>query len=248
MPSHSRKVLVFQHLAVEHPGVFRDFLARDGHQLHTVELDEGAQIPPLDDYDALWVMGGPMDTWQEAQHPWLRAEKAAIRRAVRELGMPYLGFCLGHQLLADALGGSVALAAEPEVGVLQVARSAQASPFLDGVPERFDVLQWHSAEIKQTPDDAVVLASSPRCAVQAMSVGPRAFSMQFHVEITDRTVPEWHAVPAYCAALEQSLGADGPQRLHAEADAHMREFNALAARLYANWCATVGFPSPLSAG
>lgn len=237
----SRKILVLQHLAVEHPGVFRDFLARDGFDYVPLELDAGATIPPLEDYAALWVMGGPMDVWQEAAHPWLVAEKAAIRRAVRELAMPYLGFCLGHQLLADALGGEVGLAAEAEVGIMPVACSAgQSSPFLQGVPSSFEVMQWHSAEVLRPPAEACVLASSPRCQVQAMSVGPRAFSMQFHVEITAATVPEWHAIPEYRAALDKSLGVDGAERLRTDTTARLAEFNALAAVLYRNWRGACG--------
>ena len=68
-------ILVFQHAVVEHPGIFRSFLVRDGHSYDAVELDEGAVLPALDAYDALWVMGGPMDVWQEAAHPWLKLEK-----------------------------------------------------------------------------------------------------------------------------------------------------------------------------
>ena len=241
MKTEARKVLVFQHLAVEHPGVFRDLLAEDGIECVTVELDEGDVIPRLEDHAALWVMGGPMDVWEEDQYPWLRAEKDAIRHAVRDLGMPYLGFCLGHQLLAAALGGSVALAGAPEVGILEVERAALDSPFLHGVPARFDALQWHSAEVTRAPGDATVLAASPACRVQAMSVGLRAFSMQFHVEMTACTVPDWHAIPAYRSALERSLGADGAERLRTEAAARLGEFNLLAARLYRNWKAATGF-------
>ena len=241
MNTPARKVLVLQHLDVEHPGVFRDFLARDGIAWELVELDAGERIPPLEDYAALWVMGGPMDVWEEDRHPWLRDEKAAIRRAVRELELPYLGFCLGHQLLAAALGGEVGPAGAAEVGIFDVIRTERDSPFLDGVPSRFEVLQWHGAEVTRAPRDALVLASSPRCAVQAMSVGARAFSMQFHVEITRDTVSEWQAVPAYCAALERSLGVGGDERLRAAAAAGLADFNALAARLYANWCRATGF-------
>ena len=98
------KLLVFQHIACEHPGVLRTFLAEDGVDWDAVELDEGAPIPDLHDYDALWVMGGPMDVWDTEEYPWLVEEKAAIRYWVNELKRPYLGLCLGHQLLAESLG------------------------------------------------------------------------------------------------------------------------------------------------
>ena len=84
------KILVLQHLAVEHPGVFRDFLREDGLDWHTVELDEGESIPDLEPYDVMMVMGGPQDTWQEDQFPWLKAEKAAPGKApsCEHLGKP----------------------------------------------------------------------------------------------------------------------------------------------------------------
>ena len=89
-------ILVLQHARVEHPGIFRSFLKEDGHSWDAVHLDEGEALPELKGYDALWVMGGPMDVWQEDAHPWLRAEKDFIRAAVAEQGLPYLGLCLGH--------------------------------------------------------------------------------------------------------------------------------------------------------
>ena len=112
------RLLVFQHLDCEHPGSLRKFLAADGVQWDTVELDAGQPIPPLEGYDALWVMGGPMDVWDIEECPWLIPEKQAIRTWVRDLKRPYLGLCLGHQLLADALGGTCGPQRPPEVGVL----------------------------------------------------------------------------------------------------------------------------------
>ena len=82
-------ILVLQHAPVEHPGIFRRFLEEDGHSWDTVELDQGGQLPSLDGYDALWVLGGPMDVWQEDEHPWLKDEKAFIREAVEQRGMSY---------------------------------------------------------------------------------------------------------------------------------------------------------------
>ena len=76
------RILVFQHVAVEHPGIFRNFWAEDGHQWDVVEIDEYEPIPSYDGYDLLVVMGGPMDVWEEQELPWLKTEKEAIRRWV----------------------------------------------------------------------------------------------------------------------------------------------------------------------
>ena len=72
------RLLVFQHIACEHPGRLRDFLKEDGVVWDAVQLDEGDPIPALNGYDALWVMGGPMDVWETDNHPWLAAEKEAL--------------------------------------------------------------------------------------------------------------------------------------------------------------------------
>ena len=132
------KLLVFQHVDSEHPGSLRQFLARDGVQWDAVELDEGDPIPALEGYDALWVMGGPMDVWDIEDNPWLVAEKAAIRRWVRELGKPFLGICLGHQLLADALGGTCGPQVPPEIGVMDIelTEDGQSDRLMRGLPVR----------------------------------------------------------------------------------------------------------------
>ena len=82
------KVLVFKHIACEHPGVFRQFFSESGIAWHAVELDAGEPIPDLSEYDALWVMGGPMDVWDTDTCPWLLPEKAAIRTWVQDLKKP----------------------------------------------------------------------------------------------------------------------------------------------------------------
>ena len=88
------------------------------------------------------------------------------------------------------------------------------------------------------PAGAEVLATSPDCAVQAMKWGPRAYSLQFHVELEETTVPDWAAIKEYADALEAALGAGAAQRLAEEASAHMQTFNAAAERLYINWLQT----------
>ena len=234
------KLLVLQHATVEHPGVFRGFLEEDGHTYDAIELDRGEALPSLDGYDGLWVMGGPMDVWQEDRHPWLRDEKALIKEAVEGRGLPFLGLCLGHQLLAEALGGSVGRAEVPEIGVMdvQLTEEGASGVILDGMPERFACLQWHSAEVKRMPAGAVCLATSPDCAVQAMKWGTRAYSAQFHIEVEADTVANWAGIPEYLSALETAMGQGAAERLAGDVSARLPEFNAMAERLYINWMQT----------
>lgn len=231
------KLLVFQHIDVEHPGKMRDFLAEDGVEWQSVELDEGEEIPRLEDFDALWVMGGPMDVWDVNEHPWLVPEKAAIRRWVRELQRPFLGFCLGHQLLADALGGTCGPEKAPEIGVMDIhlTEAGTSDPLFAGMPVAQKSLQWHGVRVAQAPDDAVVLATSERSKNEAMRVGDNAWSMQYHVEVEPDTVANWSRVPAYRSALESALGADGLEQLDADAASNMEAFVSNAERLYRNF-------------
>ena len=228
------RVLVFQHVASEHPGSFREVMAAAGDSMHQVELDEGETIPPLDGYDALLVMGGPMDVWQEDRFPWLVAEKAAIREWVGA-GRPYLGMCLGAQLLADALGGRVALmTAPPEVGVGEV-RLLGEDPIFAGVPTLCPCFQWHGAEVTALPPGARLLATGDGCRVQAFGVGPRAYGLQFHMELTETTATEWGALPEYAAALERVRGPGAMAPMQREVMARIGPLRAAAFRIFENF-------------
>jgi GMP synthase-like glutamine amidotransferase len=236
------RLLVFQHLECEHPGSLRQFLKRDSIEWDAVELDKNEAIPELDSYDALWVMGGPMDVWDVEEYPWLIDEKAAIRTWVRELRRPFLGLCLGHQLLADALGGTCGPQRPAEIGVMDVelTDAGVADPLFSGLDRRQKCLNWHSVQVAQAPDDAVILASSSACANQAMRVAENAWSMQYHVEVEPDTVTNWADIPAYHAALINNLGEDGVETMSKGAAQNSHKFLISSETIYNNFMRLVG--------
>ncbi len=234
---NTMKALVFQHIDIEHPGIFRDFMQEDDIGWDTVELDQGETIPDFSHYDALIVMGGPMDVWEENKHPWLVREKLAIRQAIVNLKLPFLGFCLGHQLMADALGGKVEKMTQPEVGILDIelTTDGEASSLFSGSRKKIKSLQWHGAAVTEAPPDSLVLAQSPVCAIQALQYGESAFSMQCHIELIDSTVSDWGGIPEYKQSLEKTLGPGSLDKLNSAAEKYMSDFNQTAGLIYNNF-------------
>ena len=230
------KFLSLQHIAIEDPGTFKDLLLADGHTLTTIQLDEGDTIPSnLNEFDAMLCMGGPMDTFMEQEHPWLVPEKKAIGEYVLNLKKPFLGFCLGCQLLGEVLGGRVVPSEPPEIGVLDIniIDDAKQDPVFNFLPNSIKALQWHSYEVQglEAIDGVKVIGSSPSTKYQIFGYNNHAYGIQFHIEIRKSTVDDWAAVPEYKNALEQSLGKEAlpemKNSVNQEIDTMMQQCNQL---------------------
>ncbi len=234
------QVIVLQHIKIEDPGYIKDLMIKDGVNLTTIELDEGEKIPTdLNKFDAMFCMGGPMDTWMEKDYSWLVEEKKKIKEFVVELKKPYLGFCLGCQLLGEVVGGNVVKSKYPEIGMLNVnfSQNKKSDLLFSEFPEKITSLQWHSYEVQNLENNKniTLLASSPETKYQIFKYQEHAYGIQFHIEVKDTTVGEWGCVPEYKSALEKQLGDGALEKFDKEAKIHMSNMNKYSKILYQNF-------------
>ena len=234
------EVIVLQHIKIEDPGYIKDLMIADGVNLTTVELDEGEKIPTdLKKYDAMFCMGGPMDTWMEDKYAWLIDEKKKIKEFVVNLKKPYLGFCLGCQLLGEAIGGKVVKSNQSEIGMMNInfLNDKNNDILFSSFPNSIMSLQWHSYEVNnlESNKDVKLLASSPITKYQIFKYQNHAYGIQFHIEIKDTTVNEWGCVPEYKSALEEQLGEGALQKFDREAQSNMSQMNNYSKILYSNF-------------
>ena len=234
------EILVLQHINIEDPGYIKDLMLLDKAKLTTIELDEGEKIPnDLSKFDAMFCMGGPMDTWMEDKYPWLIDEKKKIKEFVVNLKKPYLGFCLGCQLLGEVVGGKVVKSKKPEIGMLNINFSKEKNEDLlfSTFPNKVKALQWHSYEVinLENNKDITLLASSNITKYQIFKYKNHAYGIQFHIEVKDTTVNDWGCVIQYKTALEEQLGEGALEKFDREAKSNMSEMNNCSKILYSNF-------------
>jgi GMP synthase-like glutamine amidotransferase len=227
------RILSIVHDAEARTGVFAEEIAARGHAFDEWLIPDVSTPPaPVDEYDAVLVLGGTMHVDQEHRHDWLRDELRLLRALLGD-GVPVLGICLGGQLVAKALDAKVDRMADgPEIGWVDIAATEDADddPVFSSLPGSFRALEWHSYAFGQ-PTGAVALARSGRC-LQAFRAGDHAWAIQFHAEATHATLEGW--------VRASTPETDGPldlERLRQENAERIRGWNGFGRELCGRWLA-----------
>ncbi|MDF7798990.1 type 1 glutamine amidotransferase [Pontiellaceae bacterium B1224] len=172
-----------QHVPFESLGTIEDWAEQHDFDITCTRLYEDEELPDVDDFDWLIIMGGPMGIFDYNDHPWLTDEKEFIELAIDE-EKTVLGICLGAQLMADVLGAKVYPGPAKEIGWFPIQRCAGAP---DLIPEKLTVFHWHG-DTFEIPDDAVALATSEPGINQGFVFKDRVVGLQFHMETTEESM------------------------------------------------------------
>lgn len=230
-----RPVLVFQVAEGDDPGRFGEFLSRASIPWQLLRLDRGDPVPA----DAagcagLGFMGGPMSVNDPL--PWVEPALRLIRDAVARQ-VPFIGHCLGGQMLSKALGGGVSRNPVKEIGWNRVEPEANATAreWLGEAGQALTVFQWHG-ETFTIPEGATRILRGEHCANQAFVMDGRHLGMQCHVEMTDDIIARWcGSGAAEVSRSASSPAVQGIAEIRAQVAANLPALNALADQLYTRW-------------
>lgn len=226
-------ILFIQHIDIEGPETIGEYFQDRGWETFVVDLSRGQQLPnDWNAIEAVVCLGGPMNVYEEDQHPFLKNEDVFIKEVLKR-HIPFMGICLGSQLLAKACGARVTKSPRKEIGWfnVQLTERGQRDPiFKNIIPQPF-VFQWHE-DMFMIPAGAEHLAEAPGCAHQAFRVGPNAYGFQFHFEITDKSIREW-SDRYFKKNPEASVAVK--ERMLAQYQSGKKTFHALAQTIYDNF-------------
>jgi len=185
-------VLFIKHIDIEGPGTIADFLEDNTLQYSIIDLSYGDKVPKLEkDFRAIICLGGPMNVYEEEKYPFLREEDVLLKRAVDE-EVPFLGICLGAQLIAKATGAKVTKNPVKEIGWYKIVLNDEGlkDDLFKDLPEVFKVFQWHG-DTFTIPVGRKRLAFSELCQNQVLKYGRNTYGIQFHVEVTKDMIIQW---------------------------------------------------------
>ncbi|NET07672.1 MAG: glutamine amidotransferase [Symploca sp. SIO2B6] len=221
-----KKVLFIFHKATTNPGPVGQILSQRSYQIDIRALNQGDSLPhTMDEHEAVISFGGSMSVNDSETLPFIGTELNWIP-TVLESGKPFLGICLGAQLLARSLGAKVALHPERkvEIGYHPIIPTGAGSKYFDS---HLSFYHWNS-EGFELPSGAVKLASGERFKNQAFRYGDNAYGVQFHPEISKNVLVEWAATKD--SEIERKLKLPGAQSWEEQIEKHSQY-----APLVENW-------------
>ncbi|QBD81673.1 type 1 glutamine amidotransferase [Ktedonosporobacter rubrisoli] len=204
-------ILILQHVEGDHPGLLGEML-QSYHLPYQVVKVDAEPLPDRLDYEALIVLGGPQSA-ADNQTPSILQEKALIGEALAR-DIPYLGLCLGGQLLAAVCGAEISQGTVTEIGFYEVQLTEEGlrDPLFCAFPDRsHQVFHWHH-DTFELPAGAVLLERGATVASQSFRYGARAYGFQYHMELTAAMVPNWLDVHPEREQALRLLG-EGYQRI-----------------------------------
>lgn len=229
-----KPVAIFRHLYTEGPGYFATFLDRHSIPWRLFRIDQNDPLPhEVCDFSGLAFMGGPMSVNDPL--PWIVRECGLIRAAVTA-DIPVLGHCLGGQLIAQALGGTVTRNPVKEIGwgQVQVLDSTGAQDWFGDV-RGFLSFHWHG-ETFSIPQGASRVLESPWCPNQAFAMG-KHLGMQCHVEMTEQMIRDWCRDGADEIAASPGPAVQSAAEMQEDMAPKIAALNAVADYLYSHWTA-----------
>tara|TARA_B100000963_G_scaffold264757_1_gene232967 strand:- start:123 stop:851 length:729 start_codon:yes stop_codon:yes gene_type:complete len=207
-----KKVIVFQHVQNEGLEKIEQYLLKKGLFIEKIRLFENEDIPKnLSQFSLMISLGGPMNTWMIEKFPWIVKEKNAIKEFVVNLEKPFIGICLGCQLLGEVLGGKIKKSRFSEIGLfdLNSKESIYKDKNLNFFPKKATVFQWHSYEVCSLRNSNIKnLATSSRTENQLFRYKSHAYGLQFHFEVDLDTIEKWLKEETFKITLEKIFGSN----------------------------------------
>lgn len=182
------RIHYLQHIHFEGPGCIAEWAADKGHELTATRLHLNENFPDIDTIDWLIILGGPMSANDGYEISWINPEKEFIKKAI-DAGKIVIGICLGSQLIASVLGGTVYANIHKEIGWFPIVPPDNHPNILFDKEIEYSVFHWHG-ETFTLPDATRLLASSVACTNQAFSFGENVIGLQFHFEATAETLQQ----------------------------------------------------------
>jgi len=226
------KVAVIQHVPFEPLGTIVSLLRERRHRIRHINfVRQPHQKLSVENYDALIILGGPMDVHQTEQYPFLLQEVELIKQAI-DADIPVLGICLGAQLIAKALGAEVYPAQQKEIGWYPLSKiSEQRDPVLEQFGSIENLFQWHRYTF-DLPNNSEHLLSSSICPNQAFRFGEKVYGFQFHLEVSEHLIERWLSSAESLSYLSHKGQQSKIKKIRADTEEYIEQSVALSHQVF----------------